>query len=83
MAKSEGNKGQPYQINADGAFELISKAQLMKAQEPACDWASKKLRYKENANPAVPQIAQADEAATANAIVVEQAQTEPAATVQE
>lgn len=46
LAKDGGWKGPLYQVNKDETFDFYEKSTLEKVQEPARDWASRKLGYK-------------------------------------
>lgn len=46
LARDDGWKGALYQVNKDEVFDFYEKSTLEKVQEPARDWASRKLGYK-------------------------------------
>lgn len=46
LARDNGWKGPLYHVNKDETFDFYEKSTLEKVQEPARDWASRKLGYK-------------------------------------
>ena len=45
LARDGGWKGPLYQVNKDETFDFYEESTLEKIQEPARDWASRKLGY--------------------------------------